>query len=238
MGRPTKNPNHPLVRLRKAISTETQVVTRKILADRVGISASTIREIETQRFALTEEIARRLMRTTAVSMGSLMRGDNPLKDLGGNDLSPRSAADALGRISYAEEIGVLDMIYAALQAAKEKNRAAVFVEIFQDWLPKALETIRATEAMRVVLDNRLGAFDPSIVPTALRPKQPKMRQRWNDAHRRLVEGAVKQASMSPKKTRSRRDPFAELAVYNEAYREILDRGRQRLQSTGPKQSAG
>ena len=50
MGRPSKNPEHPLVRLRKALSTTTQQMTRAHFSRKVGIPETTIKAIESGTF--------------------------------------------------------------------------------------------------------------------------------------------------------------------------------------------
>src|SRR5262245_49254688 len=101
MGRPPKNPNHPVTRLRRQISTPANPVTREILAERAGVSAPTLRDIETGKFQLTEAVAERIMLATGVSIQSLLRGEEPLKDIFDEKLSPQSTSKGKGALSEA-----------------------------------------------------------------------------------------------------------------------------------------
>jgi len=157
----------------RAISTPTNEVTRKRLAEWVGLSASTIREIETGRFKLTPAVAQRIMLMTGVSARSLLNRDDPLKDCLGRPLTPESAVKVMSDLYYQREISLFSMLEAALKAAKEKRRANVFYELFSEWLPQAVAAIGATSTMKTVLNRNLGIFDPSHVPSAFSQKMQK-----------------------------------------------------------------
>lgn len=194
MGRPPKDADNVLVRLRKQISNPpTLIVTRKLLAVRIGLSASTIREIETGGFKLTPAVAQRIMLMTGVSARSLLNGEDPLKDCIGHNLTPESAVMGLSELYYQHEISLFAMLEAALKAAKEKNRSSVFYELFREWLPQAVAAIGATSTMKAVLNRNLGVFDPSHVPEAFQPKDAKLKARWEDVTSRLIRSAIEKA---------------------------------------------
>ncbi len=221
MGRTPKNENHVLVRLRRAISTPADVITREKLAERIGVSASTIRDIEMGKFGLTEAMARRLMIATSVSIRSLIDAENPLKDVSGKDLGPTINPEILGRIDAFQEIAIFKMIEAALRAADKRKHGPMFYELFNEWLPDALESINAIDLMREVLDGNLGIFDPSFVPARLRPTQPKKKRRWEEAYQELVTMALEESEPLIQKGAD------ETTAYFEAYQNILDSGRLR-----------
>jgi transcriptional regulator with XRE-family HTH domain len=82
MGRPAKNVNHPLVRLRRKLSDwSAHKVTRQDLAKKAGIPESSLRDIETGRYKLTPAVATKISFATGVDPQSLLDGDDPLLDL-------------------------------------------------------------------------------------------------------------------------------------------------------------
>lgn len=154
MGRPPKKPDHPLTRLRKMISTPENPVTREMLGERCGIPAPTIRDIETGRITrITEDIAVRIMLATGVDMQSLLKGEVPLKDLLGKELSPESRDDdILLEIHHDLELGMLELLRAAINAVRQKKRSRIFLCVFREWLPKTIALLGATEELKKELD--------------------------------------------------------------------------------------
>jgi hypothetical protein len=150
-----------------------------MLAQRCGVPAPTIRDIETGKIKrLSESIAQKIMLATGVSTQSLLRGDDPLKDILGRELSAESRADVISEVYYMEEMSMVDMLGAAIKAAKEKKRSTVFYQLFSEWLPQAISAIDATPEMKKVLNRSLGLFDTYYVPEAFQPTDPKMKKRW------------------------------------------------------------
>jgi hypothetical protein len=219
MGRPPKNPSNPLTRLRGAISTAETPVTREILAKRCGVPAPTIRDIETGRIMLTESVARKIMLTTGVATQSLLKAENPLKDIAGRELSPQSGADMVSEVFYKQRFAMLDLLDAALKAAEEKNRGIVFYQLFNEWLPQAIALIDATGTMKKVLNRNLGLFDTTYVPEAFQPTDPKMKKRWNESFRDLLMAVIEKAGGKEK-------AFSDPDAYHRAYDEILYARRQ------------
>jgi DNA-binding XRE family transcriptional regulator len=138
MGRPSKNRNHPIVRLRKALSTPNQEMTREMLAKKVGVPVTSLRDLELERYKLTPEVALKISFATGVDYESLLRGDDPLLDLAGDPLSSKSKTwlnDAWGskdRRTYEVLLGCL------LKAAEKKKGLAVKVGLsFSQWIQEA-----------------------------------------------------------------------------------------------------
>jgi transcriptional regulator with XRE-family HTH domain len=220
MGRPPKNPNHALTRLREKISTKNQAVTREMLAERAGISAPTVRDIETGRFQLTEAVAQRIMLVTGVSPESLIKGEDPLKDVFGRELSPKSRDELFSmEISHQRALSMEHMIKFALEATSERKRSVIFGELFREWLPKALTTIGALSTMKKVLTRNLGAFDPEQLPAALWPKDPKTRQMWKNASDELIRTVVQEMG-DP-------DQVFDAVKWAKVYRNVLESGKLR-----------
>ena len=80
MGRPAKNPDHPLTRLRKALSTRTQEMTRALFSKKVGIPEPTIKAIETGKFKLSDKNAAQIASVTKVHPQCLIDPSLPLED--------------------------------------------------------------------------------------------------------------------------------------------------------------
>jgi transcriptional regulator with XRE-family HTH domain len=233
MGRTPKNQDHVLVRLRRAISTPSEVITRKKLAQRIGVSASTIRDIETDKFGLTEAIASRLMTATMVNKRSLLNGDDPLKDITGKDLGPNSNREGSRRNDPYHEFGIFKLMETALRAADKMKRSEVFYELFNEWLPAALEAINATDSMKKILESELGKFDPGYVPDQLWPTQPKMKRRWKEASENLILMVAKDAEPVEAESMKKVPPKASIReklelsdkVVLETYKNALGTGR-------------
>jgi plasmid maintenance system antidote protein VapI len=226
MGRPPKDADNVLVRLRKQISNPpTEIVTRRMLAARIGLSASTIREIETSGFKLTPAVVQRLMLKTGVSTQSLLNAENPLKDIRGRELTHLSAAEWMSDLYYQEEVNLFAMLEAALKAAKEKRGAAVFYELFKEWLPQAVAAIGATSTMKSVLNRNLGVFDPHYVPEVFKPKDAKTKAKWDAAWEKLQTSAIDKAGGIEKASH-------DSVAYAEAYQDILNSGSLRETSPG------
>lgn len=162
-----------------------------MLAERAGVSAPTIRDIETGRFQLTEAVAQRIMLATGVSVQSLLKGENPLRNVLGEELSSESLPDIF---VSAQQASMHDMLAAAIRAAQEKKRAAIFYNLFIEWLPQALAAIDATRTMKKVLNRNLGQgkFEPYLVPEAFQPTDAKMKKRWDEEQLKIwkAEGSL------------------------------------------------
>jgi plasmid maintenance system antidote protein VapI len=239
MGRPPKNEDHVLVRLRRALSTPNDLVTRKKLAARIGVSPSTIREIETGKFRLTEGLALRLMIATGVSTKSLINAEDPLKDLLGKNFTRNSGLEeALGRIAVEQQLAIYKLMGAALRATEKMKRGQVFYQMFNEWLPQALERIGAIRSMKETLNLNLGIFDPQHVPAAFWPTQPRMKRRWDEARQELTKMSVKESEPAWTAAKEKGDLRAQLTASFEAYQNILDSGRlrDRLSKRQPKRS--
>jgi hypothetical protein len=140
---------------------------------------------------MTEAVARRIMLATGVSMRSLLANDDPLKDVGGKNLSSKSTV--LSELDYQQELSMFDMLGAALKAAKERKRSSIFYHLFTEWLSQAVDMIGATSTMKSVLNRNLGFFDTYHVPEAFQPIDPKIKKRWVQSWAELTTAAVQRA---------------------------------------------
>jgi transcriptional regulator with XRE-family HTH domain len=180
MGRPAKNPSHPLTRLRAQLSTPNHQITRQNLAKRTGIPVDTIKDIETGRFALSGENAFKIALATGVDGESLLKGDEPLLDLLGEQVSNKShrLVDHL-LWSEAEADSVVGLFSVVLHAAQEKGRAMHFYFLFRQWLPKTAELLGVLPEVRERLEPILGSLYPGLsLPESFYPENRKDRLKW------------------------------------------------------------
>jgi transcriptional regulator with XRE-family HTH domain len=180
VGRAAKNLNQVLVRLRATL-----LMTRKTLAERTGVSASTIREIETNRFQLSDEVAQKIFRGTGVAPASLLRGDNPLLDISGNTLSSESKRRA--NFWWISDYGETDafLLSALLRAAEKVGKAVSVSTEFSGWLERTTKLFGLTDLVRQELTENLESFDQSYVSECFRPKDPKSKKIWMEFNERL-----------------------------------------------------
>jgi transcriptional regulator with XRE-family HTH domain len=228
MGRHPNNENHVLVRLRRQISTPDQMVTREILARRINVSPSTIRDIETGKFEISEKMAQRLMNVTGVSIESLQKGEDPLENVAGQPLDPViSPLLVAGPINPWQGHAVYSMIEAAMLAINKVKRGPLFYELFKEFLVEVLEAAKATSVMKTILNRNLGSFDPREVPDALKPTGAEMAQRWEETRKELQRMVFEEseALIAAAKQRGEKDPVT--TAHIDAYHNILDNGRLR-----------
>ena len=223
MGRPPKNGDHVLVRLRKELSTPDRKFTRAMLAARIGVSASGIRDIECEKFQLTEAVAQRIMLATGVSVHSLFNQDDPLKDIAGEpfdrDISPLVGGK---HISYQEGFAMDAMLEIAIRTADKMKKGKMFYQLFKEWLPKALDTIGATSAMKTTLNRNLGIFDPAEVPDALQPTDPRIKQLWEETSKELSRMRFEEFKRLDATFKEQGDPHPFLNAMQTAYENVLN----------------
>src|SRR6516165_1419900 len=120
MGRPSKNPEHPLVRLRKVLSTPHQEMTRELFSKKVGIPAPSLKAIETGKYGLTPDVAAQIAAVTNVDPKCLMDPNLPLTDpLGDLFLKGQRPLAAYLKDEYKDIKALFD---AAIDAAEEKQK--------------------------------------------------------------------------------------------------------------------
>jgi len=147
MGRPTKNAEHPLVRLRKALSTSTQQMTRTRFSKKVGIAESTIKGIESDTFKLSPKHAAQISSATNVSPKCLMDPGMPLVDILGAPIEEGKALFAANFDDQCEFEDLRVLFEAALEVAEEKNKHSVFSFLFQQWLEETSEILGLRSAI-------------------------------------------------------------------------------------------
>jgi hypothetical protein len=171
MGRPSKNPNHPLVRLRKALSTPSVTMTRAMLAERTGIPEPTLHDIELGKFNLTSTVVMKIATATGVHPQSLSNGDDPLLSLDGLPFIPeyvpdKANRDFLASMPFYEET-IRHVFLTAWQTAKEKHKGVIFAYSFGVWLETTLKALALKDACIGALTDKLDSIDPQIVPSGL-----------------------------------------------------------------------
>jgi plasmid maintenance system antidote protein VapI len=178
MGRPAKNPMHPLTRLRAQLSTPNNSVTRQALSKRTGIPVDTIKDIETGRFQLTAARAIKISLATGVDGESLLKGEDPLLDLAGNPVSNMSNTqpDQLWW-SAARLESVKLLMSVVLDAAQEKYRTAHLYFLLQGWLSEVSKLLDLLPIIREKL--KIGSVHPHLkLPESFYPQSKPERLRW------------------------------------------------------------
>jgi hypothetical protein len=137
MGRPAKNPEHPLTRLRKALSTPNQEMTRALFSKKVAIPEATIKAIETGKFKLSDKNAAQIASVTKVDPKCLLDPSLPLSDYMGVPLEGWKKPFA----AYFEDefFDIKTLFDTALKVAEEKQKQVVFSFLFQRWLEETSE---------------------------------------------------------------------------------------------------
>jgi hypothetical protein len=144
MGRNSKNPNHALTRLRKALSTETFEMTREVFAKRYGFSAPSIKAIETGTYSLKPDMAARISAATGVLAQSLLEDHDPLLSYDGKPFTintrPEHEAVSDRQISTACLLlrTALEEPVVVVRGKARSSRAVQLRVRFQEWLHQTL----------------------------------------------------------------------------------------------------
>ncbi len=189
MPRRAQNPNHPLTRLRRQLSTPDHVVTREELAQRTGIALGSVKALESGKYGLTNEIVLKISRAIPVNPGDLFRAADPLRDFTGRPLSAESKALEEVRAPYLSERSgfqtdqfVAKMIF---EAAEQNSMAIQFRFLLREALTEAAKLLGIEALVSEELSKHMGEFDPSQVASQLRPDQGESAKRWKTFERLL-----------------------------------------------------
>jgi DNA-binding XRE family transcriptional regulator len=179
MGRPPKNADHPLVRLRALLSTPNDQVTRKDLAKRTGIPEPSLKDIETGKYKMTPEVASIIAYTTGVHPQSLLLGSRPLVDQRGQPFS-KDSHKALEVPAWSQEYreAMEQLFSAALDAARGKNFALLFSFLFEAWLSSTIQRFGLGALFAEKLTARLPLFDPLHIPSQFHPDIAPFAGQW------------------------------------------------------------
>jgi DNA-binding XRE family transcriptional regulator len=172
MGRPAKNPEHPLTRLRKALSTSAQEMTRALFSKKVGIPEPTIKAIETGKFKLSDKNAAQIATVTKVDPQCLMDSCLPLTDYMGFPLDGNPVAASFGE----DFLDIKALVDTALEVAEEKLKQAVFSFLFQRWLEETSEILGLGPSITDKLLERYPNECFDGIPKYFWPKDPKKRK--------------------------------------------------------------
>src|SRR5215469_11875281 len=171
MGRPAKNPEHPLTKLRKALSTPSQEMTRALFSKRVGIPEATIKAIETGKFKLSDKNAAQIASVVKVDPKCLMDPSLPLTDLG-LPLEVQPFFDG-----YSSEFCDIEALFdTAFEVAERKQKKVVFSFLFQRWLEETSEILGLGVAIRDKLQEGYPIQCFAAIPEYFWPKDRKKRK--------------------------------------------------------------
>lgn len=172
MGRPAKNPDHPLTRLRKALSTPTREMTRALFSDKVGIPEPTIKAIETGKFKLSDKNAAQIASVTKVHPECLLDPSLPLADYMGLPMEGQPFAAYFGD----EFLDIKVLVETAFEAAEEKRKQAVFVFLFQRWFEETSKVLGLGQVITNKLQERYPIQCFAAIPKYVWPKDRKKRK--------------------------------------------------------------
>jgi DNA-binding XRE family transcriptional regulator len=175
MGRPAKNPEHPLTRLRKALSTPTQEMTRALFSKKVGIPEATIKAIETGKFKISDKNAAQIASVTGVDPKCLMDSSLPLEDPFGIGLY-KGGVKPLALYLGDEYLDIKELFCTSVEVAEEKNKRAVFFFLFQRWLEETSEILGLQKAITNKLLDRYPLQCFAAIPKYFWPKDRKKRK--------------------------------------------------------------
>ena len=181
MGRPAKNPDHPLTRLRKALSTPTQEMTRARFSKKVGIPEATIKAIETGKFKLSDKNAAQIATVTKVDPKCLMDFSLPLTDYMGFPLEGYPVAALFGE----DFLDIKALIDTAFEVAQEKQKQAVFSFLFQRWLEETSEILGLGPAITKKLQEQYPIQCFGAIPEYFWPKDRKKRKEVDEHVKRF-----------------------------------------------------
>jgi hypothetical protein len=180
MGRPAKNPEHPLTRLRKALSTPTQEMTRALFSKKVGIPEATIKAIETGKFKLSDKNAAQIASVTKVDPKCLMDPSLPLTDYLGVPLDGQTKPFA----AYFENefFDIKALFDAGLEVAEEKQKQAVFSFLFQRWLEETSDILGLRPS---IVEKLLERYPKECFAAVPHYFWPKAREKQEDLQKRV-----------------------------------------------------
>jgi hypothetical protein len=174
MGRPAKNLEHPLTRLRKALSTPTQEMTRALFSKMVGIPETTIKAIETGKFKISDKHAAQIASVTKVNRRCLMNPGLPITDWMG--VRFEGVRKPFAAYFGDEFFDVKALVDTASEVAQEKGKQAVFLSLFQRWLEETSEIL----GLGPSITNKLLKEYPNecfgAIPRYFWPKDRKKRE--------------------------------------------------------------
>jgi hypothetical protein len=178
MGRPLKNPNHPLVRLRNLLSTKHRKFTRTDLSNKTGVPEASIKDCELGKYKVTIEVAVQVSLATGVHPRSLMNGDDPLLDFYGRPFSKSSPRFEYLASLPPHEAALQQLCLSAWEAAVEKRVGLLVSFAFERWLLTTVKSLGLESLMEEKLAERLHSFDPNEMSPEFRPKNKDHAKEW------------------------------------------------------------
>jgi hypothetical protein len=189
MPRRAQNPNHPLTRLRRQLSTSDHVVSREELAQRTAIPLGSIKALESGKFALTTPVALKISLGVPVNPLDLLRDRDPLRDFTGRPLTADSKMLEEIRSPYLSERAGFEtdqfVAKTIFDAAEKKLVAMQFRFLLREALTETAKLLDLAPLVAEELSRSEGEFDPTQVPGGLRPTQGPAVKRWEMHERQL-----------------------------------------------------
>jgi hypothetical protein len=231
MGRPLKNANHPIARLRELLSTTNDQVTRTDLSNRTGVPEPTLKDIELGKFRLMPNVAIRIGIATGVDPRSLMDADDPLLGLDGRPFSkevhPPHYLSSFPLFREARE----QLFAAAWEAATEKRLGLLLSFSFETWLTEAITTLKLQSLFDAKLTARLDLFDPQQLPPACWPKNNQFVETWKRFEQEIDHEQLRQFHQDKSDFPSRNGPLEDevrmIVCREDALKELRERKQKK-----------
>jgi hypothetical protein len=140
MPRKPKDPNNPVTKLRRQLSTPNQPLTRDMFAKRYGFSVETLKALETGRYRLTRDFAIKVGVAVGVDPISLLENRDPLVDWHGKPITSETKP-ALRHLDLNANARLQYLVRAGFAAAKKHprgDRSALYVVLFDFWLAEVV----------------------------------------------------------------------------------------------------
>jgi DNA-binding XRE family transcriptional regulator len=143
MSRNPKDPNNPIAKLRRQLSTPNQPLTRQIFAARYGFSAESLKALETGKYKLSPRVALKIAVAVGVDARSLLKGEDPLLTWKGQPVTPdtKPALQNLDLNSNKRLEFLVKAAFAAARKHKQGDRSAQFVLQFDYWLADVMKDL-------------------------------------------------------------------------------------------------
>lgn len=186
MPRPPKNPDHPLTRLRKLLSTTDLEMTRLMFAKRFGIPLESLKAIERGTYLLTVKTAQRIEAVVGVSAGSLLMGEGILKAWDGTAFTAKTRPAAGGSLDDCSAKRALALLSCAIQASRGTgagtNHSMEFYILLVQWISQTMGTLQAeAHFWRLVFENWLEPNPDRKLLHLLSPHSRERRDAFNAA---------------------------------------------------------
>lgn len=202
------------------------------MAEKTGISASTLRELEygNSQIQMTRDRALKIGLALGVNPQSILDGGPPLDVCGRPFVKSRKGDYFLSLLPSFRETRK-QLFEALLDAATEKKIGTLIAFDFETWIMEACQKFGLDISKK--LTERLGLFDPWEIPLALRPKDKRLAKQWASVEQEIENEQVSLIENSPNDYPKPDNDDQMLALITALREEALENIRERKASEKP-----